>query len=356
MKIAAILLTALLSPALFAQANLDAMLDDAAKVKRGESADWITKRDAIVALGEDAVPALREAGKESAWTSDGWVRAMVAEACRLRITNNELAVKADKPRGIDPQWYVKNRMASPTCQQDLNKLGRDAVPLLLERWRFTFDAYPFSEGEAGNRERSAYACAIFYVPGNIGDQRARFALEGVLRDVSLTDHWRQVAAVSLGQTGGTDALTILAELYDDAKQQTAVREGCAWAFGRVADIQAAETIESRLTADGLSNELRRALLTGVAILGSSWTWKARGVMHKASGDEIREKCARMAFDVLKTSPKDLDMISRALNMTAWEDSLQWVEDLAENGETKETKYAAKECIEPLQTAINRDKD
>ena len=356
MKLAALLFTALLTPALFAQADISAMLDEAAALKPGESTDWIEKRDAIVALGEEAVPALADAGKDSAWTKDTWVRAMVAETCRLRITNTELAAKADKPRGIDPQWYKLNRMASPTCQQELNKLGRDVVPLLLERWRFTFETYPFSEGEAGDKERAAYACAIFYVPGNIADRRARFALESVLRDAALTDHWRQVAAVSLGQSGGTDALATLKELYDDATQPTAVREGCAWAIGRVPSVSAADALKERLEADGLSAELRRALLTGVAILGSSWTWKSRGVMFKVTGDEVREKCATMAYNVLKTSPKDLDVISRALSMTAWEDSLQWVTDLADNGETKETRFAAKECIEPLQTAINRDKE
>lgn len=355
MRLAAFILAALLAPALAAQTSIGAMLDNAAEIKPGEGTDWLVARDAIVNLGEAALPALREAGKESAWTRDGWVRAMVAECARVRIENPGLATKADKPRGIDPKWYGLNRMASPTCQQELNKLGVDVVPLLLERWRFTFESYPFSDGAAGDRERGAYACAIFFVPGSLGDRRARFALEEALRDKLLPDHWRQVAGVSLGQTGGTDSLTVLTELYDDTTQPTPVREACAWAFGRVGDIRSADAIKERLEADGLSAELRRALLTGVAILGSSWAWKARGPMHEARGDEIREKCARMAVEVLKAAPQCLELISRALAMTAWRDSLQWVKDLADESKNEAVRLAAKQCLDPLQTALNREK-
>ena len=356
MKIAAIILTALLTPALFAQTNVGALLDQAAEIKPGESADWIAARDYIVSLGNDAVPTLRDAGKESAWTADGWVRAMVAESCRVRIEDPELAAKADSPRGLRPERYKLFRKPMPLCQQDLKNLGTDAVPLLLERWHWTFETFSFSEGEAGQAERDCFARGIMWVPGELVDRRARHHLEAVLRDAALSELWRQEAAVALGKAGGTDALETLTELYDDETQPTTVREGCAWAMGRIPTVAAADAIKERLEGDGLTAELRRALLTGVAILGSSWAWNARGVMQQETGDEVREKCARMAIEVLKSSPQDVDAISRALIMTAWEDSLQWVKDLAENGESKEVRFAAKECVEPLQTAIKRNEN
>lgn len=355
MKLAAITLIALLSPTLFAQADVNALLDSAAAVKEGESADWIAARDAIVALGEEAVPALREAAAERTWTSEGWVRAMAAEACRVRIEDPELAAQADSPRGLNPERYKLFRKPMPVCQNELRDLGRDVVPLLLERWRWTFGSFPFSEGADGEAERKCFALAILWVPGELKDRRARHMLEAALRDATLGSEWRQQAAVALGKCAGTDGLTALTDLYDDATQPSAVREGCAWAIGRVADIKAADALETRLQADGLTAELRRALLTGVSILGSSWAWRARGPMHELRGNEIREKCARMAVEALKTAPEDQDLISRALNMTAWQASLDWVADLAENGETRDVKLAASECLEPLRTALQRNR-
>jgi hypothetical protein len=353
MRATAFILALALAPALLAQADLNSLLDRAAAVEAGNAEAWTEVRDAIVALGADAVPALREAGKESAWTDDGWVRALAAESCRVRIEDPELAQKADAPRGLNPERYKLFRKPMPACQHDLRNLGKDAVPLLIERWRWTFEAFEFSEGEDGKAERDCFAHAIMWVPGELNDRRARHHLDAALRDAAFADLWRQEAAVALGKCAGTDALATLGELYDDAKQPTPVREGCAWAFGRVADVKAADALKERLEADGLSSELRRALLTGVGLLGSSWAWKARGPMHSARGDEIREKCARMAVEAIKAAPEEFEAISRALNMTAWEASLQWVKDLARDGENDAIKLTARKCIEPLQTAIKR---
>jgi hypothetical protein len=134
-----------------------------------------------------------------------------------------------------------------------------------------------------------------------------------------------------------------------------VREGCGWAIGRVAHVDAATALQTRLEKDGLQVELVRALINGAGILGNSWGWRSRGVMQQAAGDEIRKLCADMLVEALKATPAEVDYISRALAEVAWEASLEVVEDLMANGETTAIRDAAKVCVEPLKLAIERDK-
>jgi hypothetical protein len=354
MKIIVIMLGVLLAPALLA-ADVGTLLDEAAAVKAGDSKAWISARDKVVELGAEAVPALREAGDDDKWTREGWVRAMAAEACRLRIENPAAAKAVDEPYGLNPDQYKLFRKPAPACQRELRNLGTEGVPLLLERWRWTFESHAYSEGAAGKSERDCFGLAILFVPGAVADPRARFAMEDALRDIAMPDNWRSNAAISLGQTGGKDALAVLTEVFDSETQPVAVRAGCGWAIGRVAHITAAEALKERLGKDGVPVELKRALINGVGILGNSWGWRARGVMQQVAGDEIRKLCADMLVEAIKTMPAEADYISRALVETAWEASLAAVQDLMANGETAEIRDAAKICHEPLKIAIDRNK-
>jgi hypothetical protein len=354
MKVIAIILGALLAPVLCA-ADIAVMLDEAAAIKAGDSKGWLAARDAILQLGDEAVPALREAGADANWTRDGWVRAMAAEACRLRIQSPEVALAVDKPRGLAPEEYKLFRKPEPFCQRELRNLGKDGVPLLLERWRWTFESHAYSEGAAGRAERECFGRAILFVPGAVADARARFAMEEALRNIALADDWRADAAVSLGQTGGTDSLATLTELLDSAGQPMRVREGCAWAIGRVAHMDAANALKERLAQENQPAELQRALINGAGILGNSWGWRARGVMQQPTGDAIRAVCAEMLVKAISAMPAEADSISRALAEVAWEDSLEEVAELMNNHESVDVRNAAKVCHDPLKVAIDRNK-
>lgn len=354
MRLIAITLAALaLAPAL-TSAELAPLLDEAAAVKPGDAKAWLAVRGRILELGQDALPELKAAGADDEWTQSGWVRAMAAKTCATRLENAELAEAADQPEGLDPKVYGLYRKPEPACQHQLRHLGKDAVPLLLERWRWTLEDFTYSKGEPGKLERECFGRAIMFVPGALEDRRARFALEAAARDIALPDTWRQDAAVSLGQTGGLDALATLKELFDRATETTAVREACGWAMGRIADIDAAAAIETRLAADGLSLELKRALIVGAGILGSAWAWEARGPMHRAAGDEVRARCAAMLVEALKALPAQSQLIGESLAMAAWPDSLDTLKALAQEGETAEVRDAAKTCLPALKSAIDRN--
>ncbi len=352
-------LLALLAPIAAAQ-QLDALLDEAAKVQPGNHNGWTGIRDQIVAQGESALPALTQAAASANWTAEGWVRAMVAEACRLRIQHPEYATVVDNPPGIDPQHYRMFRKPVPFCQRDFNHLPKAAVPLMLERFRWTLEKQDYSQGEAGMAEREALATALLHAPGHHADTRARFALEAALGDAGLADKWRQEAAVSLGKTGGTGAIKALTAILDKGTEPVAVREAAAWAIGRVADTAAYTALQSRLTGTELTagehgRRLARAMINGVGILGSRAAWQARGVMVANMGERVQQDCARLLVDQLKARPAEAELIRDQLSVVALEESLAWVQTLAAEGETDDIKNAAKACIEPLKLTLSRYK-
>jgi hypothetical protein len=352
-------LALLLAPILAAQ-DVNTLLDQAAQVEAGDATAWIAARDQVVALGNNAVPALKLAAAESNWTAEGWVKAMAAEACRLRIENPQAAAIVDHPPGINPERYLKFRKPAPFCQRDFNHMEKENVPLMLERFRWTLDNQDYSEGDAGQAEREALATALLHAPGHHADVRARFAMEAVLKDLSLPDSWRQAAAVSLGQTGGVSAVATLGAIVDNVNQAIAVREAAAWAIGRVADEKAYAALQSRLTNAELTGgehgaRLVPALLNGVGILGSRAAWQARDVIEQTRGDSIRRDCAQLLVDSLKSHPGEAKLIADQLSVVALEESLKWVKDLAENGDNAQTRTAAQSCVEPLTLTLSRYK-
>lgn len=357
MMIRALAILPLLFAPLLAAQTVDELLDQAGQVAAADHESWIKLRDKLTAKGEDAVPALAAASGADQWTENGWVRAMAAEAVRLRILHPEPVVTIDSPPGINPEVYGKFRKPAPACVREISDLNKEFVPLLLERWFWTLDAKPFSKGEAGTAERNALAHALLYVPGFHADTRARFAMLAALKDKSLPDRWRHDAAVSYAQTGGVDAIAELCAIIDDTTSPKAVREACCHALGRVADDKAFDAMESRLNNEALNADegFVTALLLGVGTLGSRGGWQARGAMVKEQGERIREKCARLLVIQLETHPQHREHISQQLQVVAYDESLDWVKQLAKEGKTEQAKQAAQAVIDPLALALSRYK-
>ncbi|MCC7508748.1 MAG: hypothetical protein IT464_05205 [Planctomycetes bacterium] len=349
----------LLAPMVAAQdaATIDLLLDDAAKIEPGDAEAWVKLRDQIVAFGEGALPALKVAGADEKWTEQAWPRALAAEACRARIELPQFVEVVERPPGINPEHYAKFRKPAPTCVRELVHPGKQLVPMLLERWRWTLDQHAFSKGEAGKAERDALAHALLYAPGFHADTRARFALLAVLNDKALPDSWRSDAAVSYGQTGGRDALKVLNAFVDDGGNPLALREACAGAIGWVAEDAAYDAIEARLANTELPGHARLipALVNGLGILGARLGWQARGVMAKEQGERIRENCARLLVATLKAHPLHGAFIGQQLQVVAWDKSLDWIKELSKDGENEAVRNAARDIIDPLTLTLSRYK-
>lgn len=218
------------------------------------------------------------------------------ECERLRREKPEIAAKVDRPPGLDAANYRQFRNPVPQCLRDLVKIGKDAVPLLLQRWG-RMDELTLSDAE-----RDALLEAIVRVPGLVGDVRAESFLTGVLNS-DAAESLRGHAAVSLGMIGAKDPLL---PVLDDRKQPKAVRQACARAVGRLTD--SLELIRARLDDDAIWRDLIAAL----GLLGSSWAWEARG-----GGDEVRKGCHDLLLEQRRRRPEESALVDQSLKMVDW---------------------------------------
>jgi hypothetical protein len=333
-------------------ATLDGLLDAMAAVPPGDYARYQTERARVLALGADAVPLLKIRGAADQWTATGWVRAMAAESCRIRLESPALAAGADRPRGLDPKEYLMFRRPQPTCAAEMSRMGSAAVPLFIERWRWTFDAFAFSDGEAGGAEREAFRLAILELPGRVADARGRFFLEETLRSAGWPQGWRAAAAVSLGACGGADALVPLQALLGDAAAPVAVREACARGLGRIPDVRALDALRSRLGVEGEDLQVIRSTFAGLGWIGSRWGWASRGAAVAAAADTVRKGVAEALVGGLKQFPSESETIGRALALTAWPDSLPAVEALLSDP-SPAVRAAAQSVLDPLRSSLQR---
>ncbi len=310
-------------------------INNLAEIEPGKSAEYITLRNTF---DESSLPMLRTASTADRWTRENWVKALAAEACRLRIENPTLAAALDRPRGLDPEVYRKFRKPVPLCLRQFKHTGAVGIPLLLERWRWTFEEYPFSEGEAGQKERATFRQAILASAGQTADSRARFFLEEILRDTRQASEWRAEAALSLGMCAGEEALPALLELLDGTAPLQ-VRQACARALGRVPSMNALRAIQARLG----NPELDRSLISALGILGSAWGWKSRG---KNLGGTIRQGCAETLVSQISRVPEHAETIGRSLALVAWPPSLEALEAMQDNP-------AARSILPVLRRSLNR---
>jgi hypothetical protein len=342
LKVLLVWMAALQSPT-----DLDTALDRAAAVKPGDGAAYVAARDAVLAFGKDATPALAERGAAGRWTEAGWTRALVAEACRIRLAEPELAAEVDRLEGLDPERYRLFRHGKPMVLPALARRGAAAVPLLIERWRWTIDLRTYSDGAAGALERETLRNAILTLPGQVPDPRARHFLGDVLGSGGAD------AAVSFASTSGIAGLPRITAILDDATQPAGLREACARSLGRIPDVAALDAIRKRLEAEK-TDLVRRSYLTGLGLLGSKWGWEARGPQSASLAEAIRRGCAETLVGALRTHPGESETVGLALSLTAWEPSLAAVDALAgDAGASPEARAAAARILPALKKSLSR---
>ncbi|MBI2933341.1 MAG: hypothetical protein HYY16_16980 [Planctomycetes bacterium] len=328
-------------------AQVDEALDVLAAVKPGDAATYREARERVLAFGSAA---LVEHGAADRWTADGWVRALAAEACRVRLAEPGLAAAVDHPRGLDPAVYGRFRRPEPACAAELTRRGTNAVPLLLERWRWTLSA-----DELGEQEREVLRLAILHVPGQLGDARARCFLAEVLRMDGAPVSWRRQAAVSLGMGGGGEGLAVLTGVLD-GRAPALVREACARALGRVADREALIAIRRRLESGEEDPQVWRSLVTALGLLGSEWGWEARGTAHSPEAQETRKGCAEALVAALRRRPEESQTTACALGLVSWPEIVPQVEALASDAAATPAQREGARVVLAVLRGLRRARD
>lgn len=343
----AILILGAVGLAMQAPEGLDAALDAASAVPAGDTQAYLAARAAVLAFGAPAVAPLEERGAAANWTAQGWPRALVAESCRLRLTQPGLAAALDRPAGLDPENYLRLRNPGPAVLRELSGLGAGAVPLALERRRWLMDEYPWSPGPAGERERDVLRDAVPAVAERYEDPRARHFLRDLVTDGAAPGWERRRAAIALGPCGGPSELAFLTSLVDDPAAAPDVREGAAMGLGGIPDLAAAQALSERLGGD-----LDAFLVAALGKLGSSWAWQARGPEAQAAGDAVRLHCAQALVGRLRVAPGIAESIRNALALTASPESLQMLEAVAEDrSESGAVRAAAREALTVVREAM-----
>ncbi len=331
------------------QTALDAALDNLAAQPPGAAESYLEARAAVLELGPAAQAGLQAVAGDA---TNSWQRRIVAAACALHLSDPELAAAVAAPRGLDPDTYARFRRPQPLCEPDLVRCGAAAVPLFIERFHWTLDAYSFSPGEAGVREREVYQRGLLAAVGRLGDAGAARFLRGVLQGLDQPLPCRRQAALGLAQTAAEGALAELLAWVDDTQQDRLLREACARGLGHIPSLNAAQAIAERLQLAEPS--VRRGLLSALGSLGSSWGWQARLRNEPdllSSADLVRESCSLSLLQALADYPEEAETIGSGLAMTAWPASLAGLEALLEG--TPEQSRAAAQVLPLLQSALAR---
>ncbi len=255
-----------------------------------------------------------------------WQARTVAAACAARLRDPALATSVEAPRGLDRETYLRFRKPKPICEPDLVRCGAVAVPLFIERFVWTAEQYPFTEGPEGVREREVYRRALLAATGRLGGPEAGAFLETVLRDVEQPVELRRAAALSFGQAAGAAAHASLVELLD-ASVPALVREACARGLGHVPTRDAAAALTARVTGEE-DETVRQSLVYALGNLGSAWAWDSRANADAAAASlalQVRADCAAGLLAALRAHPEDASTLGTAFALVAWPASLQALE-------------------------------
>lgn len=186
-------------------------------------------------------------------------------------------------RGIDPHYYLRDRVQNPTVSSELRRL-RLPPGVLFEMYLETFDSYPFAAASAypahldapsraalRERERSALRQGLIDAIGATGHPAAPFLLGDVLANEGESIETRSVAAAALGATGAEGASEALAQVARGASEER-LRTAAIAGLGHHRDDLAFTTLRALAESANTPATVRA---TAIAGLGAYATRSAR---------------------------------------------------------------------------------
>lgn len=249
-------------------------------------------------------------------------------------------------RGIDPRYYLRDRIQNPSVSAELRRMKLPAGAL-FEVYLETFDAYPFASADAypahvdaaerarlRTVERSALRQGLVDAIGASGHPVAPYLLADVVNDARETLATRSIAAMALGATRGEKASTVLTSVAT-SRGPNALRSAAIAGLGEHRDAKSVGTLIALANAPKLDDELRAAAITGLGAVASKHTRRVVGAeradqaaialvklfstpVADAHGTRLVEAVSRTgsraAYDALKQV--DTDLARRAVRRLA----------------------------------------
>lgn len=249
-------------------------------------------------------------------------------------------------RGIDPRFYLRDRIQNPTVSAELRRMNLPAGAL-FELFLETFDDYPFApaaaypvhlDAAARTRlrieERKALRQGLVDAIGATGHPVAPFLLADVVLDGNESIATRSIAAIALGATRGEKASGLLASVAT-TRGDRALRSAAIAGLGEHKDDVSVDTLVA-LTRDAkLEPELRAAAITALGAVASKHTRRVVGVARADRAalalvklfstpaadthgtrlvEAVSRTGSRAAYDALK--PIDSELARRAVRRLA----------------------------------------
>ena len=245
--------------------------------------DYIKAREAVLAVGAEAVPPLEEKAQDGDWrvsmTAEilvGWLqRAALYEQCADEVQAKWVEASPVKP--------ITGEMSASKRANVIAAHGEPVVPRLLEMLVKTHEY-------RSQVELDAILLALSY----LADQRATMPLLDVVEHTDEA-HLRSMSVSVLGSLKDSRAVDPLVAILADAENDRQLRSAAGVALGAIGDGQAREPLERILLDEDSHVQLRQQVAYALGLLGD--TQAAPALIKVLEGAQDRD-LVRLAVEAL----------------------------------------------------------
>lgn len=274
-------------------AAVDAQL---AKMFLADGEEYLAARAVLLEMPRDVLLADLSARKaRAAWSEKSWREDALVDAMLVWIENPALARKVYALDGIDPAKYGLRRRPDPEVGRELKSM-KAAAPVFLELSLKTLGNYHFVSTDPAVRAKERAALEVGLI-GAIASSRhpaAGHLLKAELEDDRESIAVRRMAAIGVGQVGGSRAFATLSAIAQDRAAVEQLRGGAITGLGQLRSPASAEVL-ARLAAGKEGPEIRGPAIAALGTLGNVWVLRRA---RAPSGDVLREKVSRALLEVL----------------------------------------------------------
>ncbi len=356
----AICLAAFAAPVLAqdAKEQVDAVIE---RMKTATGEEYLKARTEGIALAPQAKEHLEKKAAAENWNGENWRDALFASLLLGWSQDSKAFAGCYELKGIKPEEYRKRALPVPGVHRELVRLGRDAVPAMLEILMKTLDSYPLGTPEPGTgadaqaveaatkarkAERAALQAGIIGALARIADSRAgKFLLE--LLEKGGDDELRAAAADAAAICAGKSAVAVLAKILADKAAAESLRTACAHALGFPGGQVALDALKKTLSDSSAS--VRQSAAKGLARMTSLRRCKAGGGLTKPEVQTMRQAAAAALADRLAAEgdEKVRQEIVQALGRIADASILDALKQLAQETKDESVKAAAEDAAERI---------